>query len=125
MAGKDLKLRLHVGIGSDADAAELDAMTSSLREELLNLDIDTVGRPPGRQPPPGARAVDLPTLGTLLVVAHREAVGALVQTLISWIGRRRSRSVKVELDGDVLELSNASVGEQRHAAEAFFARHDQ
>ncbi len=125
VSGTDLKLRLDVGIGSDADAAELDATTSGLREELLNLDIDTVERQPGRQPPDGARAVDAPTLGALLVVADREAIGTLVQTLISWIGRYRSRSVRVEIEGDVLELSNASVEEQRRAAQAFFARHDQ
>jgi hypothetical protein len=123
MESDGLTLRLEVGLDPDADASELDERTRQLREELLGLDVYEVSRPRGEAPPAGTRAAEAVLLGTLVVTGGREVVSAIVRTLIGWVSRGRSRSVKLQLDGDVLELSQASADEQRRAAEAFFARH--
>jgi len=117
------ELRLDLDIEPDAEAVELDEATEQLREELLALNVDAVERPRGEPPPPGARAVEVALLGTLLVSVGRETVGALVRTIEAWVARRSSRTVKVTLGEDSIEVSNVSDADQRRLIEAFVARH--
>ena len=117
------ELRLDVAIEPDAEAVELDEATAQLREELLELDVDAVHQPRGEPPPPGARAAEVALLGTLLVGVGREAVAAVVRTIEAWVARRSSRTVKVTLDGDSIELGNVSDDDQRRLIESFLARH--
>ena len=115
-------LRLEVGLEPDADAAELAQATSQLREELLELDVDRVDRPT-EPAPPGTRGLEVAALGTLLVGAGRGAIGPVMAALQSWVARRSSRSVKITIEGDSLELTNASREDQRRLVESFLARH--
>ena len=62
-------------------------------------------------------------LGTVVVGAGRAAVGMVVSTIQSWVSRTASRSVKITLDGDSIELTNASGDEQRRLIESFLDRH--
>jgi hypothetical protein len=123
MAEGTIGLRLEVGLDVDADAGELDAATAQLRDELLELDVDAVARAVGRPAPAGTRGVDAAALGTLMVSAGRGAIGPLVSALHSWVTRRSSRSVKITIDGDSLELTNASRADQERLVESFLARH--
>jgi hypothetical protein len=123
MVGLGVELRVDVGVEADADAAELDEATTQLREELLELDVDAVDRPAGDPPPPGARAAEAMVLGTLLVGLGRETIGAVVRTIEAWIARRSSRTVKVTIGGDSIELSNISDDDQHRLIESFVARH--
>jgi hypothetical protein len=118
-----VKLRIDLGVEPDADAAELDDATRTLRRELLELDVETVERPSGGPAPAGTRAVDAALLGTLLVTAADELVGAVIQRVLGWLGRRASRSVKLEIDGDSIELTNPSAEEERKLVATFLARH--
>ena len=123
MAESTVGLRLEIGLDVDADAGELDAATAGLREELLELDVESVARAAGRPAPDGTRGVDAAALSTLMVAAGRGAIGPLVSALQSWIARRSSRSVKITIDGDSLELTNASRADQERLVESFLARH--
>ena len=117
-------LRLEIGLAPDADAEELDGATMQLRSELLELDVDDVERVPGAAPPPGARAIGAVLLGTLAVEASRGAIEAVVHTIKSWVSRgSASRTVKVTLDGDSIELTNVSDEDQQRLIESFVARH--
>lgn len=121
-----MQLRIEVGADPDSDAEELNEATLDLRRELLELDVGQVARPAGDSPPPGARAADAGVLGALLVTATPELVTAVVNTVASWIQRRLNRgvkSVKVEIDGDSIEVTGVSKEEQRRLIEAFLARH--
>ncbi len=115
-------LRLEVGLEPDADAAELEHATTQLREELLELDVDRVDQP-SEPAPPGTRGLDVAALGTLLVGAGRGAIGPVLGAVQSWVARRSSRSVKITIDGDSLELTNASREDQRRLVESFLSRH--
>ena len=117
------QLRLEIGLLDGADDAELDAETVQLRSELLELAVDDVQQPSGGPAPAGARAVDPTLLATLLVTAGKSAAGALAGALTSWLSRRRGRTLKVELGGDSLELSDVSREEQRQVLQAFLERH--
>ena len=118
-----VQLQVEVGLDADADAVELDEETVRLRDELLELDVDAVERPAGGPPPPATRAVEAALLGTLLVEAGREVIGAVVRTIAGWAAQRRARNVKLTLGGDSLELSDISDESQRQLLEAFLVRH--
>jgi hypothetical protein len=123
VSGLGAELRLEVGIEPDADAAELDQAASQLREELLGLDVDAVTRLHAEAPPPGTRAAEATMLGGLVVGLGREALGVVVRAIQAWVARRSSRSVKLTLDGDSIELTNVSDADQRRLIESLVARH--
>jgi hypothetical protein len=123
MSGSRLELRVEVDLGADADTAEVDEQALLLRADLLELDVDSVERPSAGPAPEGARAVDAIELGTLLVELTTGMIVPVVHSIRAWVARRQTRSVKLTLDGDSIELSNASDSEQQQILEAFFARH--
>ncbi|MGV9559242.1 effector-associated constant component EACC1 [Streptomyces sp. NPDC003401] len=110
-----------------AEADRVAELTGYLREELLQLDVDDVTSVPGPEPPPGARAVDPATVGGLLV-GLSGSMGALARVLDAvreWRARcRDSRpSLRLTLDDDVLELSEASPEQVTEAFDLFVRRH--
>jgi hypothetical protein len=116
-------VRIDVGLEPDADAAKLDRETLQLRGELLDLDVEDVVRPSAGPPPPGTRAVEAAVLGTLVVTATKKAVAAVIGTVAGWSRRRPDRSVKLEIDGDSIEVTDPSAEDQQRLIEAFLARH--
>ena len=116
-----IALWLEVALAPDADAAELEHATSQLREELLELDLERVDRPT-EPAPPGSRGLDVAALGTLIVGAGRGAIGPVLTAVQSWVARRSSRRVKITIDGDSLEQTNASREDQRRLLESVLAR---
>jgi Effector Associated Constant Component 1 len=123
MSETAIAVRLEVALEPDAEATELQDAASQLRRELLELDVEKVEAAAGGPAPPGTRAVEVAEIGTLLVAAGKVAIGPIVQVIQGWIARRASRSVKLTIDGDSIELSNASAEEQRQLLQAFVARH--
>jgi hypothetical protein len=115
-----------------ADAERLDQLTRLLAEELRQLDVQDVSRTTGPAPA-GTRALDAVTLNTLVVTLNTLAVTllgsggltALVTAARAWLGRGQQspRSVRLEVDGDVLELSGASDAEQDRLVSLFLSRH--
>jgi hypothetical protein len=118
------KLDIQVGLGSEAEAEEVAEATLQLRRELLDLDVEAVALARAGEPPPGTRAVDFIALGTLVVtIANSGVLNAVVAAIRSWLGGRTQRSVKLQLGGDVLELTGMSSEEQRRLADAWISRH--
>lgn len=110
-----------------ASAERLDALTGYLRLELRQLDVDDVRRASAAQAPPGTRAIDVEALGGLVVTLGRSATG--LRDVVAAIRRFLSRSdgvrrtVKIEIDGDMLELSQVSAAEQDRLIDLFVNRH--
>jgi hypothetical protein len=118
-------LGIGVAVGPDADAEDVAEATLQLRQELLDLDVDAVEVPRAGEPPPGTRAVDLAAIGALVVtLAQSQLLTAVVAAVQSWLSRSPQRSIKLELGGDVLELSRVSSDEQRRLTEEWLRRHD-
>jgi hypothetical protein len=111
----------------DAEAEGVSDMTGFLREELLDLDVDDVTALPGGEVPPGARAVDVAQVGSLLVTLGSSATAlSQVMTVIrSWMGRHHAThpSLHLQLGDDVLEVSEATDAQVAEAFNMFVQRH--
>lgn len=67
--------------------------------------------------------MDVAALGALIVhLANSQLLGAVVAAVGSWLGGSK-RSIKLELDGDALELTGISSQEQRRLTDEWLARH--
>jgi len=120
------ELRLQLS-ESGADAERLDTLTGYLRQELVELDVGTVTALRAGPPPPGARAIDALAIGGLVVTMAKSAQGVrnVVKAIRGWLaqGEGNKRTVRLELDGDVLELSEVTEKEQTRLIELFVTRH--
>jgi Effector Associated Constant Component 1 len=117
-------LRLDIQAEPDADAQELADLTAHLHEELLQLDVDAVEPAREGEPPPGAKAMDVLGLGTLLVTLVKSAgdLRSLIATLRGWLSGQ-PRTVRIELDGDVLEMTGISSQAEEQLIADWIARH--
>jgi hypothetical protein len=110
-----------------ASAEQLGALTGYLQQELLQLDIDDVRRWSAAEAPPGSRAIEADALGALVVTLGRTATSLrdIVAAIRRWLSRSGAvrRTVKIEIDGDRLELSEASASEQDRLIDMFVTRH--
>lgn len=109
----------------DADAEAVAQAATELREELLQLDIESADAPSIGQAPPGTRAAEIVALGSLIVslIQSPGLLSSVVGTVQSWVARQGSRSVKLELDGDVLEVTGISSREQSELIQNWIDRH--
>jgi hypothetical protein len=98
--------------------------TLQLRRELLDLDVDSVVLPSAGEAPEGTRAIELAALGALAVTfAKSHLLGAVVSAVRSWLAASQQRSIKLELGGDVLELTGVSTSEQQRLTDEWLRRH--
>jgi hypothetical protein len=122
--GGELRLQL---AEDGADAERLDELTSFLRAELLQLEVEDVTRLRAGEPPPGARVFDVIAAGGLIVGLGRsaDALRGVVAVVRKWLARgdQVRRTVRLEIDGDVLELSEVTVAEQDRLIGLFIRRH--
>jgi hypothetical protein len=117
-------LVVHVG-ADQADDEEIARFTSQLRDELLQLDVNSVDQATAGQAPEGSKGTWLPAVGTLLIgLLHSSPVlAAVTGTLQSWLSRRPGRSIELTLDGDTVKVTDISEEDQRRLLDAWIARH--
>lgn len=111
-------------IRPDADPEDVAEAAVRLRRELLGLDVEAVEMVGGGEPPPGTRTADLVMLGALVVtIANSKLLPSVVTVIQSWLSRSQQRSIKLELGGDVLELTGLPSNEQRRLTDEWVRRH--
>jgi hypothetical protein len=109
-----------------ADPERVDTLARLLRAELAQLEVDDVAPARGGAAPDGARGFDVLAVGGLLVsLGNSEALRSVVATVRGWLTRRPAggRTVRIEVDGDVLELSDATEEDQDRLVALFLERH--
>ena len=109
----------------DADCEELVALAVRLREWLLPLGVESVGFVAAGPAPSGTRSAGMFVAGVLTVLLARslELLGKLIDVVQSWLSSGGARSVRLELDGDVLEVTGISRGDQRELIQTWIDRH--
>ncbi len=110
-----------------ADAARIDLLHRRVLAELRTLDEVDAHAASSLTTEPGTRGLDPATLSTLAVaVLGSGGLTALVASLRDWLRRGHDdpRSVRLEIGGDVIELSGATTDEQERLLSVFLARHE-
>lgn len=119
--------RLGVGIEAepDADREELVALGVRLREWLLPLGIESAGFESVGEAPSGTRSAGTFVAGVLTVVLARssELFVKLIDVVQLWLSSSGARSVKLELDGEVLEVTGITREDQRELIRVWIDRH--
>lgn len=117
----EMSVRLELAAGGDE---ELEEATRSLRRELADLaPVTDANRATA---PPGTRALDPAELGALLVAVKPTAdlLRALVTAARGWLSRARTpASIRLEIDGDVLDVKGTTTEEQRRLADEWIRLH--
>jgi hypothetical protein len=110
--------------GTDPD--DVERLGRQLRNELRALDVDDVAVVDGGPPPEGAKSGAAASLTEWLVTlsAGGGVFVTVIGTLKDWLSRRGAgHKLTVTIDGDTLELSNATQIERADLIETFVRRH--
>jgi hypothetical protein len=112
-------------VDDDLDAEEIDELSHQLRDELLELDVDSVEFISAGQAPSNTRAIEVFVLGGLLVKLAEsfDSLATMIGTIRNWLSRRGAGSIKIQLGDDVLELSHPSKKDEERLIAAFLERH--
>jgi hypothetical protein len=109
------ELRLHLA-EDDADDQRLAVLAAYLRTELLNLDVEDVTPLRTGEAPPGTKGSELADIAGLVVTLGQSAdsLRSVITAIQAWLprGLGHPRSVHIEIDGEKLELSNATRTDQ-------------
>jgi len=100
-------LDLNISLHDDVDGEELDRLTRQVRDEIADLDVDTVKLAPGKDLPAGAKG-DPITIGSIIVALTSAGVfTGLVEVLKAWVLRREGRTVKfkAKVQGQEVEMT--------------------
>jgi hypothetical protein len=119
------QLDVRIEAEPDADREELVALAVRLREWLLPVGVESVGLVAAGPAPSGTRSAGMFVAGVLTVLFARssELLGKLVNVVQSWLSSSGARSVRLELDGDVLEVTGITRGDQRELIRTWIDRH--
>lgn len=113
-------------VDAGADEGQLEVLALLLRQELLMLDVRAVEPYQEGTAPEGSKGGLAAVAGLLSVslAPGLQALGSVVVVIREWLRRSGSaRTVKLTIDGDVLELSGATGEMQQQLVDAFVRRH--
>lgn len=121
------RLRVHVVLADDgaSDADALSETAGRLGEELSGLDVDAVEPVSVGEAPPGAKGVELVALGVLVVrlARSRKVLGQVVDAIRDWATRNAGQHVRMEIDGDVIDVTGVSDADRAALIDAWLQRH--
>ena len=113
-------------VDEGASDDQLEVLALLLRQELLMLDVRAVEPAEAGEAPEGSRGGLAAIAGVLSVslAPGLQALGAVVTVIRDWLRRSATgRTVKLSIDGDVIELTGASDDVQKQLVDAFVRRH--
>jgi hypothetical protein len=121
-----MDMRVVLDPNSELDAEAGERLARQLRDELAELEVDSIRNAPGKPAPAGAKSTDPVTLSEIILTLS--ASGGVFPTAIAvlrdWLGRHSlGHRISVTVDGDTIELDNASAAQQQQLVAAFVQRH--
>jgi hypothetical protein len=124
-SGNAVELAIEIDAGSGSDDRDIEELSRSLSNELLELDVDRVV-PAAADAPSGAKAGDAVTWQTLLVTlsASGGVLTGIIAAVSEWLRRRRDPvTVVLKIGNDSLTLPTPTEEERRILVETFVQRH--
>jgi len=89
-------LMVEIDDGADAPADELDGLTRSLREELLEFDVQSVNLQRNARAPAGTKSAEAVTLGALAITVLPTVLPRVIEFLQSWTLRADTRKMRIK-----------------------------
>ncbi len=115
------RLMLKINAGPEVDYEKLADISLQLKENLLELDVETVDLVGEGKVPVDAKAGEPVIWGTLLLTLSVEALKAVISYIQSWLGVTGCRSVELEISGNKLKVTRISSKEQQHLIDTYIA----
>jgi hypothetical protein len=106
----------------DSDDEERWQLATKLRSVLLDLDVDAIDPVPREPAPDETKGAEVAEAGSMIVTLAPTMLSTVVQVIRGWLGHRGTRSVKLTLDGDTLEVTGVSSADQQRLIEAWLRR---
>jgi tetratricopeptide (TPR) repeat protein len=126
---EDMQLRLQIRFEGEIDETKLADLRLQLRQEISEVadsDASLIERPlePTAESPVVGDKVRGGGIANLIVMAATSPalLGAVTSAIQSWLGKGGTRSVKLELDGDMLEVTGLSSKDQQRLVEEWIRR---
>ncbi|MFC7531972.1 hypothetical protein [Actinoplanes sp. GCM10030250] len=98
----------------------LESLTDDLRQARVPVSVGLEMEASRRSGTTNTKAVDPQTLGLAITISFA-TVKVISNIVIAWIGRQRSRTVVLEVQGNRIEVTAASASGQRAAMEAWLS----
>lgn len=117
-------VRIEFAGGPDADAEELDRLTISLREELLDLDLRAVDRMAALPAADGAKGPPAAEVAGLIVALSSSTVAALVATVWSWAERNERPNISIRLGDHEITVEGCSASDAKALITSWVNLHD-
>lgn len=117
-------LIIRINSASD-DEEELEKSTHQLRDELLDLNLESVDLVKKGVAPEGSKAgEEIVSWGSLIVglAASGGVLPNLVGTVQSWLSRRENQKITMQIGGDKLEVTGISSEQQDKLIDAWINR---
>jgi len=109
-------------VDAGLDATDIEELLIRLRQELLDHAGVADARPVSLTPSPaGSKAAD-GALAALAVTVLSPGVLPTVLDMVRAWAVRRDRTVRVEVDGDLLELTGVTSAQQQQVLDAWLSR---
>ncbi len=112
----------------EAEPDEVERYSRQLFTELNDLDIESLRPVAAAEAPPGSKGAEVFEFGAWIMAlsASGGVFTRVVDVVRDWLGRHPSENrISITIDGDVLELSNATPHEQHDIVKAFIRRHSE
>jgi hypothetical protein len=110
----------------EADDPYLEELSLQLRAELLQTDVDSVLPATSGEAPEGARSPLALVAGALVASVSPGKVVSVIGAIVSWLRSNRGpkeRKVRIEIDGDVIDVTGADDETEKRLVDAFITRH--
>jgi len=118
MADQPAHLILRVDAGATAEVEDQAQLAHSLRQDIRELDVDSVDWVRAGEAPAGSKG-DAAALSSLAVTLVPTVITPLMGMLSSWLSRHDRATVTLESGGQKLTLTGSPSAEQKELIEAF------
>jgi hypothetical protein len=121
--GEDI--RVEFVSGPDADPGEMDALTSALRAEILEVDeVDRVDQVSAGPAPEGSKGLEVAAIGALVVgvAPGVQAIAKVIEVVRGWLADRSASTPPLQMSiGDKSIVVKADKKQQDELVAAFIA----
>jgi hypothetical protein len=108
MTSNIAQLSLQVAAAPDTPPDDLAALADQLRQELAELDVESVEPARVGPTPAGSKAIEAFALDILIVKVAPALLGKVARTVQDWLQRSHAQAIELTIDGDTIRFDRAS-----------------